>query len=685
MPFQSPPPPPPQEVTETIVSAPRSSQPLTSPGISHQVITAAELEATGQRSLPSALAKTSGLFVQETNLGGGAPILRGLIGNQVLIVVDGVRLNDSTTRGGPNQSLNSIDMATVERVEVIRGPTSVLYGSDALGGTILVWTKNRAAAKREPGGLRDGLRVDLDAQYVGAVEGATESLGLSDAWRNDGLVGIGSFHEWNELQSAEGQVDNTGYHGLAWFGSWEHAFSRQRYLRLSASQTRDFDVPRSDRMNVGYGQTVPSDSEHFFTLEDRQRYVLAYTDEVKNFADTMQVRLSLREYDEQRQIRRYNTTTRSLEEDKTTTVGLGADWRKAVGGSQIFTWGFDVDYDDVDSTKDNLNINTGVITPSTGNFAPDSKYLASGVFVQDEIFAFDPVDVTAGLRYSRFDFSFDDFTTGADTDGDFSALTGSLQAASDVAKGTRLSATLAQGFRAPNLSELARNATFAAGTELANPDLEPEDSFYQELAIDFTRAAWNLSFGVYHNAISDVVGRVLQSDPTPGIPGDEVYLRDNVGDLKYYGAELRGRHALGAADSPYSVGAYIEYTWGEQDDNFSGVNPASKVPPLHGNVSLAFDAPAEWKHLSNAELSAWWADSQERLSPSDLSDPRIDPTGTDGWVSVDLDFRGPLGAKRLGASWNLGFHNIFDEAYRVHGSGIDAPGFNVVAGLHLSL
>ena len=98
-----------------------------------------------------------------------------------------------------------------------------------------------------------------------------------------------------------------------------------------------------------------------------------------------------------------------------------------------------------------------------------------------------------------------------------------------------------------------------------------------------------------------------------------------------------------------------------------------------------FSALPSWKHLATAGLTAWWATAQDRLSPSDQNDPRIDPSGTAGWVSVDLDFADPLGAHKLGASWNLGLHNLFDEAYRVHGSGIDAASFNMVAGLRLTL
>jgi hemoglobin/transferrin/lactoferrin receptor protein len=673
----------------TVVTAPRAARTSTAPGISNQVVTGEELERTGERSLPRALARTTGLFVQETNLGGGAPILRGMIGNQILIVVDGVRLNDGTTRSGPNQSLNGIDPSTVERVEVIRGPSSVLYGSDALGGVILIWTKNRAAARRSG---RSGLGGELDGSFDGATEGWRGSAAASWAWEDDGVLALGSLQDWGDLESGSGEVDHTGYHGQSWFGSWDHAFGDERTLRFSASRTRDFDVPRTDRLNTGFGQTQPADVEHHFRVQDRERFQMTWTDESGGLSDVMQARLSLRRYEERRQLRGNGSTTRRLEKDDTETVGLGADWRKALGDGHLLTWGFDADFDDVDSIRDNVNINTGVVTPATGTFAPESEYFSSGIFVQDEIFAFDAVDVTAGLRYSYFEFGFEDPATAEDEDGDFDALTGSLQVARNVAEGVRLSATVAQGFRAPNLAELARNASFAAGTELSNPDLDPERSLYEELALDVVRERWNASFGVYHNDISDVVGRRLVSDPDPFQTGDEIYLRENTGDLRFFGAEGRYRRDLG--DSPFAFETYVEWTWGRQYDDFVDPGtgeqpfddePSSKVPPLHGNVSLIFEPDAPWRAISWADLTVWWAERQDDLSPGDLADPRIDPDGTDGWVRVDVDFGGPLGGRGSGATWNLGLHNLLDEEYRVHGSGFDAPGFGVVFGVHASI
>ncbi len=686
------------EVGQTIVLAPRSTQTATSTHASTQVITAQELAQTGERSLPRAIAKATGLFVQETNLGGGAPILRGLIGNQILIVVDGVRLNDSTTRGGPNQSLNGVDAATVERVEVIRGPNSVLYGSDALGGVILIWTKNQAAlGPRAEGEPTHTVHSGWDAEYKSMYDGWNGSLYFGGATEKNGWLAIGALHDWDDVESADGTVANTGFHGQSWFGSWEHALATDRRLRVTASRTRDFDVPRTDRLNAGFGQTQPADAEHLFKVQDRERYQLTYTDDRSGFADSMQVRLSLRKYLEERQLRSFTSSSRRLEADDTETLGLGADWRKAIGESQLLTWGFDADFDDVDSVRNNVNINTGVVTPGLGAFAPRSEFLSTGVFLQDEIFSFEPFDVTVGARYSYFEFEFEDTATGDTEDGDFDALTGNLSVGREVAEGVRLVGTVASAFRAPNLADVARTATFAGGTELPNANLDPEESFYQELALDMQRDGWNAAIGVYRNDIQDTIGRLLVSDPD-GVPGsgDEIYQRVNAGDAEYYGIEARGQLRLGASDSPWLAGAYVEYTRGEFGETLDPSTggplqdvPATRVPPLHGSVSLRYEpvtGPPRLRSLNGlgigwVELSLWWSSSQDRLSPFDLVDARIDPSGTDGWTRLDLDLGGPLGPPEHGATWRLGLHNLADEAYRIHGSGFDSPGFGVVAGI----
>jgi len=108
-------------------------------------ITNQQIVEKGARTTPEALQGVSGVFIQKTNHGGGSAFIRGLTGNQTLIVLDGIRLNNAIYRYGPNQYLNTIDMFTVDKIDVLKGFGSVEYGSDAMGGVIHVKTKENAS------------------------------------------------------------------------------------------------------------------------------------------------------------------------------------------------------------------------------------------------------------------------------------------------------------------------------------------------------------------------------------------------------------------------------------------------------------------------------------------------------------------------------------------------------------
>jgi outer membrane cobalamin receptor len=139
------------------------------------------VEQANTGTTPDILSGTTGVLIQKTNSGGGSPFIRGLTGKQVLILVDGVRVNNSYYRFGPHQYLNTIDPDLVERIEVVRGPTSVLYGSDALAGVINVITRKRVDFSDARGA--EGLVVlhgaSADASLAGRlqVEGNFNQLG----------------------------------------------------------------------------------------------------------------------------------------------------------------------------------------------------------------------------------------------------------------------------------------------------------------------------------------------------------------------------------------------------------------------------------------------------------------------------------------------------------------------------
>lgn len=685
------------DVGQTLVVAPRSAGTATSTKTGRVVLDAQDLERTGERSLPRAIGRASGVWIQETNLGGGSAFIRGLTGNQVLILVDGVRLNDATTRFGPNQSLNTIDPGIVDRVEVLRGPASVLYGSDAIGGVILIWTKRSIPVGQ---GGAEGFRGTLDVEARSSSEGYRASPGAGGADETFGWWLQGGIQEWDDLRAADNtEIPFTGYNGHALFGSAEWGPNEHENWRFTARVNRDFDVPRTDRLIVGFGQTNPAADRYLFALQDRRAYGLTYTNtEANSLADRMQVRVSVREYEEERERVNFGSSTLRLERDEVDTVGLGVDWQKAVGDDHLLTYGIDLENDKVDSVRRDRDIPSGATTVREGQFAPDARYTRFGLFLQDEIFAFEDYDVTAGIRYSHYDFAFQNFASqgGGRESGDFGAVTASLQASRELSDGFRVTGTLASGFRAPNLDDLAKDGSFGGGMELHNADLDPEQSLTQELTFEYTRPRWNIAVSFFHTGISDVVGRRLVSVGDPTMTGDETYLRDNVGSATLFGGEVLLKQQLGSApNSPLFLDIALAFVHGQQFDRTedpvgSGQFPLNdvpvrRIPPLHGRVGLTYETGQVFeKYFDWARAEVVFANNQDRLHPGDISDPRIDPNGSDSWSVLNLDVGGPIGKQGSGSRWSAGVHNVLDERYRVHGSGFDASGVNAVFGLHLS-
>ena len=139
---------PSQTLAEVVITANRygSLQIKTPEAI--RVIDNKSIQKFQLRTAPEALLLTPGVFVQKTNHGGGSPFLRGLTGNQTLLLVDGIRLSNATMRYGPNQYFNTIDVFSIEKIEVLRGSGSVQYGSDAIGGTIQAFSHELVTAEK---------------------------------------------------------------------------------------------------------------------------------------------------------------------------------------------------------------------------------------------------------------------------------------------------------------------------------------------------------------------------------------------------------------------------------------------------------------------------------------------------------------------------------------------------------
>ena len=601
---------------------------------------------------PDLLTGTTGVLIQKTNAGGGSPYIRGLIGKQVLILVDGVRLNNSFYRFGPHQYLNTIDPNIIERIEIVRGPGSVLYGSDALGGVINVITKRRTNFARSTAfeGLLQLQAQSADTQFGGRaqVEGNWGALGL--------VAGI-SGKRFNDLRGGGGvgtQIP-TGYDEAALDLKFNYKLNDSSELIFAHQLSRQYDVPKTNEVTLG--------NKSKFNYEPQLRALdyLEYRAKDVGFFDALRFNISYnRQQEGEEVIARAAPTVETREITDVRTKGVVAELTSLVGKSQRLTYGFDY-YQDAYATRNarfNLIAGTSTsIAPGTPNGA---NYESTGIFLQDEISFTPRFDAILGARYSRFEADGSLLNNQLSFSG--SKLTASANALYRLTSHWNLVGGIAQGYRAPNMEDFFGRVDFVS--EIPNTQLKPEKSINREIGLKYYSEKTSADFFLYEADYDDLIVRTTVS------PG--VRQRQNIRQATIRGVETGIKHAF---DKHWSAAGNLTYTRGEDQD--SG-RPLQRIPPLNGMVRVRYERSAnDWY-----ELSSLFARKQTRLSPEDVTDPRIPPGGTPGYAT--LNFKAGFKPSR-NQEWLVSLENIGDIKYKSHGSGVYGPGINLAITWRLSL
>jgi outer membrane receptor protein involved in Fe transport len=227
-------------------------------------------------------------------------------------------------------------------------------------------------------------------------------------------------------------------------------------------------------------------------------------------------------------------------------------------------------------------------------------------------------------------------------------------------------ANAGRGFRPPNIFDLATLGPRPGNRfNVANPELQAESVWSYDLGLKSSTPRWRYELFAFYLDYQDKITSVATGEITPG--GRTVVRSENRNRVKLYGLESGLRWQL--RDSLALFGS-LNYTRGEERDDLGRSVPADRVPPLNGKLGASFDAGERWR----LESYCLFAAAQDRLSPRDAGDPRIDPAGTPGWGTLNLLVTWQA-SERLTAGLRL--ENLGDKAYREHGSGIDAPGRNL--------
>jgi outer membrane receptor protein involved in Fe transport len=620
-----------------------------------------------ERIAPDVLAEMMrglpGAFFQQTTPGQGIPIIRGLKGSEVLHLVDGMRLNNAFFRNAPNQYLGLIDAFATARMEVVRGSAPSLYGADAMGGVLQILT-------REP--VLDGPKLGHEGRLYGSYDSVTSSLvGRAEmaVGGADGVLSGGvTWRDHGDRETGGGTtVRPSGYDVRAADLKWRGAVGEAAELMLSAQYLEQPQSPRVDELVPGFGQDEPSSEQYWFRPNRREFLHARYRMESDSawFA-RFEAHLARQVITDDRRTQDFGSTVITDEASESTLDGLTLQFNSPWGaGGNELVWGLEAYRDDVSSSRLRRDSETGVETPARGRY-PDGSSMDSLAAYLSSRWHFGRLTLDAGLRYSTFDIRLP-------ATGEIDAvrlepddLTGDLHLAWELGEGLRLLANVGRGFRPPNIFDLGTLGSRPGNRfNIPNPQLEPESVLSYDLGVRLARGGWEAEAFLWYADYRDKISSRFTGETTPD--GRLIVQSDNLNQARLYGLESGLRYFAAEGWEFYAV---VNVTRGEETEPGGITIPADRIPPLNGRIG------AVWEPSDRLRIEPYldFADRQDRLSPRDERDPRIDPNGTAGFGTLNL-----LVTWQPAETWRTGLRvqNLGDKAYREHGSGIDAPGRNL--------
>lgn len=647
------------EIDEVLVTATRRTVSSEDVSSSLTLITAEDTQR--HKLVTEALAGTVGAYLQQTTPGQGAPVIRGLKGSSVLHLVDGLRLNNAIFRSAPTQYFALVPVSSVERVEIVRGTLTSLYGNDAVGGVVQLITRVPEFAAEETQFAAEAF-VAFDSAELGKTARATLDAGN----RELAATFSAEFLDTGDRRTGGGaRIGPSGYESRAARFALSVTPDDDRSWLLDVHYLEQPETPRVDELVPGFGQTQPDSSEFFFA-PNRRVFVHGRYSHADGLAGLdWNADLSWQRIDDDRRTRGFQSTERRYEANSSDLYGL------ALSGSRTHTlgsWiaGAEFYHDTVSSSRSETSLLTGAVQALAPRFPDGSQVRQAAVYANTQRLFAGRHNVSGGLRVSNDDVSLAATAVSSAARIDSTDISGDVGYIFEFSDRWHWVANVGLGFRSPNVFDLGTLGNRPGNRfNIPNTSLDSEHVTQFDIGARYRGDLLRLELALYTLRYDDRITSVGTGDVTPD--GRDVVQAVNAAESTIRGVEA-GLDVRVTED--LNARAVLNYTWGEQRISGGDNEPADRIPPLNGSVELTHDAGGAWR------VAAWarFAAEQDRLSARDIRDSRIDPLGTGGWVS--------LGARvewLPDTNWqlSLGVDNLLDERYRVHGSGLDAPGRGV--------
>ncbi|MFY7670464.1 TonB-dependent receptor [Tenacibaculum sp. MEBiC06402] len=725
-----------EQLDEVVVSVFKSKAKANRIAEQIEVLNTKEIQKLSPQTSADLLEIIPGIRVQRSQLGGGSPVLRGMESNRVLLVVDGVRMNNAIYRKGHLQNSITVAPNMLDKTEVVFGPSSVIYGSDALGGAIHYYTKTPKLSKEKEikGGFFSRystvnnertnqasieLRFPKWASFTSISHSEFGDLKMGEN-RSHGFENWGKVFYFSEnlngnynpnptLNTDLAVQKNTGYNQTDVLQKFYVPLSRNTDLKVNIQYSTSSDIPRFDRITEVTDVNDPSSlkfAEWYYGPQDRLLISPQLTvNPKKKWLNEGTFTLAYQNVKESRIQRRFGSLERSYREEEVDIFSLNGDFSVALAKNRNLGYGFEFAYNDVSSNSfgKELNVVNNQIVGFGNDFAvqsryPDggSSYLSSALYAnyRQDISKKSTLNFGARLTNTQLKAKWIDntFITLPDSDISLSntALTATVGYVYKPAKNWQFNAVLSSGFRSPNIDDVGKIREKSNRLTIPNVDLKPEHAYNAEIGVEkyFNNRKFRIGANVYYMLLDNYIYRDAIDNPEFSLDYDgetfttadqQILANVNRGNAYVTGFTVNYQ---GKLLKNWTTSGSITYTKGE---TFDTNEPMSSIPPLFGNFEVNYmnnriEAGANFRFNATKNIRDFNID--EGIDNHDLT-PIIDPNATEdinkfygspSWATVGVHT-----AYKINSNFKLQgrLSNIFDKHYREFASGLSAPGRNL--------
>ncbi|MCF6299565.1 MAG: TonB-dependent receptor [Proteobacteria bacterium] len=623
------------------------------------VVTRDEIKQKQNTLLPDLLRGEVGVYIQQTTPGQGIPIIRGMKGSQNVHLVDGMRLNTAFFRNSPSQYLALVDPFLTEQIEVLRGPSSVLYGGDALGGVVNIISHSPEFYSDE---------FQTSGQLFTSWDSADEkwiSHFDTDLGNEKIATSIGiTYQDIGQRTTGSGeQIPFTAYTSRAFNNKWVINTDQASSWMFDLQYVHQPATPRVDDLVAGFGQSNPDSELFLFQPNARLFSHLRYqTHQQTSWYDQANYSIAWQKITDNRRRRSFGSTDTDTEQNSSELFSLQADFNKSFSNQTLLVFGIDSYKDTIFSARQRTT-ETGEVLIRESRFPNESTMQHIGLFADYHFFKNDH-DFTVGGRYSDYNIDLNSENIANDK-LNLTDLTWHVSWLYRLNKMDRIFANIGRGFRPPNIFDLGQVGERPGDRfNVINPALTPESVLSVDLGIKHAGNGWKGELVVFVADYQDVIASVETGELTD--EGLSIVQSQNINKVRLYGLESDIDYFFKNGSQLF---ANLTYTWGEEQAANEQKEPADRIPPAFGVIGYQQDFATNW----SGKTQVRYASTQNRLSARDLRDARINPYGTGGFTSYDAFV---TWHSNFGYQLRLGVENIFDKKYREHASGLDAAGRN---------